>query len=111
MAQQKQSKLTKDLLAMSKDMHRSGIMDDATYDKITMRHLGLKAVEAEAKPLSYRSIRAVRQGLHLSQAVFARYLNVTTGYVSQLERGVKTLRGPGLVLMHVIRNKGLGVLR
>ena len=43
----------------------------------------------------------------MSQAVFARVLNVTAGYVSQLERGVKTPAGPALALLHVIRRKGV----
>jgi putative transcriptional regulator len=39
--------------------------------------------------------------------VFARYLNLTVGYVSQLERGVKQPKGPTLALLNVIRRKGL----
>jgi putative transcriptional regulator len=39
--------------------------------------------------------------------VFARFLNVTPGYVSQLERGDKTPTGPALVLLDVIRRKGI----
>jgi putative transcriptional regulator len=41
----------------------------------------------------------------MSQAVFARHLNVTTGYVSQLERGAR--RPSGGVLLNVIRRKGI----
>jgi len=33
---------------------------------------------------------------NLSQAAFARYLNLTSGYVSQLERGTKQPKGPAL---------------
>jgi putative transcriptional regulator len=42
----------------------------------------------------------------LSQAAFARYLNLTTGYISQLERGTKTPKGPALALLNVIKRKG-----
>ncbi len=52
-------------------------------------------------------IRAMRETAHLSQAVFARYLNLTTGYISQLERGAKRPTGPALVLLNVIRRKGI----
>lgn len=45
--------------------------------------------------------------MHLSQAVFARYLNLTVGYVSQLERGAKQPSGPALVLLDLIRRKGI----
>ncbi len=43
----------------------------------------------------------------MSQSVFAHCLNLTTGYVSQLERGVKKPTGPALVLLNVIRRKGI----
>lgn len=38
---------------------------------------------------SPEDIRAIREKANLSQAVFARRLNVSTGFISQLERGVK----------------------
>ena len=44
---------------------------------------------------------------HMSQAVFAQYLNVTVGYVSQLERGAKRPTGAALVLLNVIHRKGI----
>jgi putative transcriptional regulator len=43
----------------------------------------------------------------MSQAVFARLLNLTVGYVSQMERGTKRPTGPALVLLNVIRRKGI----
>jgi len=52
-------------------------------------------------------IRALRENARLSQAVFARYLQLTTGYVSQLERGAKRPSGPALVLLDLIRRKGI----
>jgi putative transcriptional regulator len=42
--------------------------------------------------------------------VFARHLNLTVGYVSQLERGAKRPTGAALVLLNVIRRKGLEVI-
>jgi putative transcriptional regulator len=38
----KPSRLTKALLETAKDMHDVGVMNDADYNKITMRHLGKK---------------------------------------------------------------------
>ena len=52
----------------------------------------------------------MREQAHLSQAVFARCLNLTTGYVSQLERGAKRPTGTALALLNVIRRKGIGVV-
>jgi putative transcriptional regulator len=100
------SRLTKALLETADDMRRAGIMDDMTHAKITLRHLGDKA-DAATEPISADEIRSLREEAHMSQAVFARYLNLTVGYVSQLERGAKRPTGPALVLLNVIRRKGI----
>lgn len=55
-------------------------------------------------PAQIRELR-VREGA--SQAVFARYLNVTTGLVSQWERGAKHPRGASLKLLTLIEKYGL----
>jgi putative transcriptional regulator len=46
----------------------------------------------------------MRERARLSQAVLARHLNVTVGYVSPLERGAKWPTGPAFVLPNVIRS-------
>ena len=51
---------------------------------------------------------ALRLREHASQAVFARYLNVTTGLVSQWERGEKRPRGASLKLLTLVAKNGLG---
>jgi len=102
----KSSRLTKELLETADDMRRVGILDSASHEKITLRHLGGKAGMV-AKPISGHEIRSLRERAHLSQAVFARYLNLTVGYISQLERGAKRPSGPALVLLNVIRRKGI----
>jgi len=100
------SRLTKALLETADDMRHAGVMDAATHEKITLRHLGERpAVTVE--PITGEEIRSLREHAHLSQAVFARYLNLTVGYVSQLERGAKRPTGPALVLLDVIRRKGI----
>jgi len=100
------SRLTKALLETADDMRRAGVMDAATHTKITLRHLGDKA-DVVTEPITGAEIRKLREQAHLSQAVFARYLNLTVGYVSQLERGAKRPSGPALVLLNVIRRKGI----
>jgi len=108
MAKQKLSGLAEAILETAEGMHRVGIINAETHAKITMRHLGRPAQTAE--PISGKEIREVRERAHLSQAVFARYLNVTTGYVSQLERGAKRPTGAALALLNVIRRKGIEVV-
>jgi putative transcriptional regulator len=93
------------LLEMAQDM-RGTLLSKDTADKITMRVLGDKA-PAKPTPLAPEEIRALREEAHMSQAVFACLLNITTGYLSQLERGAKRPTGPALALLHVIRRKGI----
>ena len=108
MAKRKLSGLVEAILETADGMHRVGIMDAETHAKITMRHLGRSRPTAD--PISGEEIRKVRERAHLSQAVFARYLNVTTGYVSQLERGAKRPTGAALALLNIIRRKGIEVV-
>jgi putative transcriptional regulator len=92
-------------------MHKSGLLTEADHDKITMRHLGAADIPGPATAkISGSEIKAIREQAKLSQAVFARYLNVTAGYVSQLERGDKIPTGPAVVLLNVIRRKGIGTI-
>ena len=106
----KPSDLTRAMLETAAGMHRVGVMSDERYRKITLGHLGPEAAESEA-PIAPEDIRAMREAAHLSQAVFARYLNLTPGYVSQLERGTKQPTGAALALLNVVRRKGIEVLR
>ena len=103
------SRLASEILALADDMHANGTLDGATHEKITMRHLG-KAEAAKPAPLSGEEIRSLREQARMSQAVFARHLNLTVGYVSQLERGAKRPTGPALALLDVIRRKGIEAL-
>ena len=48
-----------------------------------------------------------RSGPNASQAVFARYLDVTTSLVSQWERGERRPRGASLKLLSLVARKGL----
>jgi putative transcriptional regulator len=102
----KTSRLANALLETAVDMHGVGLLDQATLNKITMRHLGEKALPVSA-PITGKQIRTMRERARMSQAVFARCLNLTVGYVSQLERGAKRPTGAALALLNVIRRKGI----
>jgi len=104
--EKKLSSLSGAILEMAGDQHRLGIMGDAAYRKITIRHLGPQ-IPHTAEPITGDEIRSLRERANLSQAAFARYLNLTVGYISQLERGTKQPKGPALTLLNVIRRKGL----
>jgi putative transcriptional regulator len=102
----KPSRLAKVLIETAADMRKAALLDRATFDKITMRHLGAKDMPKVA-PIAPEQIRAMRERAKMSQAVFARCLNLTVGYVSQLERGAKQPTGAALALLNVIRRKGI----
>ena len=103
------SRVTNEILQMADDMRRVGVMDDKMHHQITVRHLGREKLPTEA-PISAAEIRAAREHGNLSQAALARYLNVTVGFVSQLERGTKEAKGPLRALLNVIRLKGIDAI-
>ena len=106
MKKKKTSTLTQALLETADDMRKAGILDARTHEKITMRHLGSKALPKVSK-VTAEQIRAMRTRANMSQAVFARHLNLTVGYVSQLERGAKQPTGAALALLNIIKRKGI----
>jgi putative transcriptional regulator len=85
----------------AKDLRAAGVMDKQTMRKFDVMCL------TPVRPLTARQIRAIRRREGASQAVFARYLNVTTGLVSQWERGEKHPRGPSLKLLALVAKNGL----
>ncbi|MGH2342923.1 helix-turn-helix domain-containing protein [Segnochrobactraceae bacterium EtOH-i3] len=56
------------------------------------------------------AIRAIREQSGMSQAIFARALNVTTSLVSKWERGEKKPGGPSLKLLTLARTKGIDAI-
>jgi putative transcriptional regulator len=82
-------------------LHTAGVMD-----KRTMREFDALCLTT-VRPLKPKEIRALRLREGASQAVFARYLNVTTGLVSQWERGEKRPHGASLKLLALIDKNGL----
>jgi putative transcriptional regulator len=96
------------LLELANDF-RGSLFSKELSDKITLRVLG-GAGALKPQPLSPDDIRGLREAANMSQAVFAQVLNVTTGYVSQIERGTKHPTGPALALLSVIKRKGIGAV-
>ncbi len=104
----KQSRMVQALLETAEDLRAGGLMTATEFEKITIRHLGIKKEKSETvPPLTGLEIKELRQKAHMSQAAFAHCLNLTTGYVSQLEREVRRRTGAVLLLLNVIRRKGI----
>ena len=75
-------------------------------DKQTMREFD-EACLTPVHVLSPDEIKSLRVREHISQPVFARYLNVSKNLVSDWERGVKKPGGPALRLLTMIQKNGL----
>src|ERR1035437_1340691 len=83
-----------------------GLTELGVMDKRTMKAFD-EICLTSVKELTAKQIRQIRMREKASQAVFARYLNVTTGLVSQWERGEKHPRGASIKLLTLVAKKGL----
>src|SRR6185312_13045305 len=86
-----------------------GLRAAGVMDKQTMRRFD-EACLTPVRALPPEEIRGLREREGASQAVFARYLNVTTGLVSQWERGEKHPQGASLKLLSLIAKNGLATV-
>ena len=83
-----------------------GLTAAGVMNKQTMREFDELCL-TPVRPLTPEEIRDLREREGASQAVFARYLNVTTGLVSQWERGEKHPQGASLKLLALVAKNGL----
>jgi putative transcriptional regulator len=83
-----------------------GLAEAGAMAKRSVREVDVLCLTA-VEPLSPEEIRALRLWENASQAVFALHLNVTTGLVSQWERGEKQPSGASLKLLTLVARKGL----
>ena len=86
-------------------LHGAGFIDD-----VTMRDFDALCLP----PLRHYSpadIQQIRNKAMVSQAVFARYINVKTITVAAWEQGTKKPNGTARKLLDIIERKGLEALR
>jgi putative transcriptional regulator len=86
------------------DAHDVGIVD-----KKTMREFDASCL-TEVEQLSAKEVVALREREGVSQAVFARHLNVAVKLIGEWERGEKHPSGPSLKLLALIKTKGLDAI-
>jgi putative transcriptional regulator len=101
MAKQYRSPVMASIHETAEGMHAAGVMDKQTIRRFD------DACLTPVRPLMPAEIRSLRDREGASQAVFARYLNVTTGLVSQWERGEKHPQGASLKLLSPVVKHGL----
>ncbi|MGO8854649.1 MAG: helix-turn-helix domain-containing protein [Steroidobacteraceae bacterium] len=104
MTKQYRSPVMASIHETAEGLHVAGVMDKQTMRKFD------DACLTPVRPLTPEEIRSLRQREGASQAVFARYLNVTTGLISQWERGEKHPQGPSLKLLSLVAKHGLGTV-
>lgn len=87
----------------------SDLFDAGVMSKQTLRKFDALCL-TPLKPLTAVQIKAVRLREQVSQAVFARYLNVSKEVVSQWERGEKKPAGASLKLLSLVSKLGLAAI-
>ncbi|TIT04669.1 MAG: DNA-binding transcriptional regulator, partial [Mesorhizobium sp.] len=75
-------------------------------DKTTMRSFDASCLTAPAA-IGPDEIKALREKNHVSQPVFARYLNTSESTVQKWETGAKRPSGMALKLLSVVKKHGL----
>jgi putative transcriptional regulator len=72
-----------------------------------MRHFDIACLTPVKEELSPEAIKRIRERANMSQALFARVLNVTTQLISKWERGEKKPSGPSLKLLAIADKRGI----
>lgn len=88
----------------AKGLDKAGVLDQVTLRELDP--LWLPPVE----PLQPAEIKRIREGAHVSQAVFARLLNTSLSTVQKWEIGQKRPAGTALKLLHLVQKRGLEVV-
>lgn len=87
-----------------------GLFKAGSISKETMRDFDESCLEVP-KPFEAKEIQRLRESHHMSQPVFARYLNTSQSTLEKWEAGTKHPSGAALKLLNVVRKHGLEVLR
>ncbi len=92
----------KDKREKKKNKHRD---DQRSPETESTSKVDLRTVEIPPRPKPMRpaDIRALREQLNASQALFARLLNVSSNAVESWEQGLRQPRQATLKLLHVAR--------
>jgi putative transcriptional regulator len=86
-----------------------GMYAAGTIDKETMRTFDDSCLSM-TQELTPVEIKALRENYHVSQPVFARYLNTSESTVQKWETGAKRPSGLALKLLSIVQKHGLQML-
>lgn len=86
-----------------------GLYDADLVDPVTMREFDVLCIEPPEK-IEPERIKELRISLKVSQAVFARIMNVKPITVKKWESGQNRPNGSSLRLLEMLQRKGLDVI-
>jgi putative transcriptional regulator len=98
----KKSRLLQEAHQMAKDLYEGGVITLSTMNEFDALCL------TETHDLSAPKIKKIRTSAGVSQAVFAKVLNVSAAAIKQWERGERKPSGPALKLLNLVEMKGIG---
>ncbi|MGY2225752.1 helix-turn-helix domain-containing protein [Pseudomonas gingeri] len=78
--------------------------------KATMREFDQSCLARVPDEMAPEQIKSLRERNHVSQPVFARYLNTSASTVKQWEAGDKQPGGMALKLLSIVHKHGLQIL-
>lgn len=87
----------------------SGMYRAKTIDKATMRSFDESCLSVP-QSMNPSQIKHIRESQHVSQPVFARYLNTSESTIEKWESGLKRPSGMALKLLTIVRKHGLKML-
>lgn len=98
----------KRLLAEAHEM-ATGLYKASAIDKITMKEFDALCL-TDVPNLSANKIKKIRRNAGVSQAIFAKIINVSVMAIKQWERGERHPSGPALKLLNLVESKGIETL-
>ena len=89
---------------------RQSLADGGAYEQGQQVNLRTRVIPPPPKPLKPAEIRRIRMALNASQALFARFLNVSPNTVESWEQGVRQPDQAALKLLMIAKNHPEAVL-
>lgn len=90
--------------SMAEGLYRSGAID-----KVTMREFDDTCLNS-VPHFTPKQIKKIREQSHVSQPIFAQYLNTSESTIQKWENGTKQPSGMALKLLSIVQKFGLEVL-
>ncbi len=86
------------------------LMKVGAMSKTTLREFDEACLASMPESIKPELIKKIREQNHVSQPIFARYLNTSESTVQKWETGAKSPSGMALKLLTVVQKHGLNVL-